>query len=58
MRDDREFLDDILERIRLTYEFVQDGRDTFISSRVTQEAVIRNLEIILATRHQTKVRSE
>jgi len=46
MRDDLEFLEDILARIELTNEFVAGGRDIFDSSRVTQEAVIRNLEII------------
>ncbi len=52
MRDDLAFLEDILERIDLTTEFVTDGREAFESSRVTQEAVIRNLEIIgEAARH-------
>jgi len=46
MRDNRDSLDDIMERILLTEEFVQPGRDTFFSSRMAQEAVIRNLEII------------
>lgn len=46
MRDDRSFLVDILERIKLSQEFVADGRETFIESRIIQEAVIRNLEII------------
>lgn len=46
MRDDRAFLEDILERIRLTNEFLQPGREAFFGSRLIQEAVIRNLEII------------
>jgi uncharacterized protein with HEPN domain len=46
VRDDRAFLDDILERIRLTDEFLQPGREEFFRSRLIQEAVIRNLEII------------
>ena len=46
MRDDLEFLDDMLSRIKLTNQFVVDGREAFHSSRVTQEAVIRNLEVI------------
>ena len=46
MRDDRAFLEDILDRIRLTNEFLQPGRDEFFRSRLIQEAVIRNLEII------------
>lgn len=46
MRDDREFLEDILARIDLTAEFTRDGREAFMASRLIQEAVIRNLEII------------
>ena len=46
MRDDRDLLNDILERIQLTEEFIVPGKDTFFESRMMQEAVIRNLEII------------
>jgi uncharacterized protein with HEPN domain len=46
MRLDQDSLADILERIALTYEFVKEGRDVFLQSRLIQEAVIRNLEII------------
>lgn len=45
-RDDSDLLNDMLERIHLTAEFVQGGRDTFMQSRLIQEAVIRNLEVI------------
>lgn len=45
-RDDRDLLDDVLERIHLTAEFTQGDRDTFMQSRLIQEAVIRNLEVI------------
>ncbi len=46
MRDDQDFLEDILERIRLTVEFTAQGREAFFASRLTQEAVVRNLEVI------------
>lgn len=46
VRDDRAFLEDIAERIQLTQEFVQPGKEKFMESRLIQEAVIRNLEII------------
>jgi uncharacterized protein with HEPN domain len=46
VRDDRAFLEDILERIQLTEEFLQPGREPFFQSRMLQEAVIRNLEVI------------
>ena len=46
MRDDRAFLADILERIALTAEFTAQERPTFMASRLIQEAVVRNLEII------------
>lgn len=46
MRDDRAYLEDILERIQLTEEFLQPGRGQFFQSRMLQEAIIRNLEVI------------
>lgn len=46
MRDDRAFLNDILERIQLTEEFIQTGKDEFFTSRLIQEAVLRNFEVI------------
>ena len=46
MRADRDFLDDILERIELTESFTAEGREVFMASRMIQEAVIRNLEVI------------
>lgn len=51
-REDRDFLEDMLKRIQLTEEFVKDGEKSFQESRLIQEAVIRNLEVIgEATRH-------
>lgn len=46
MRDDVSYLEDILERIQLTEEFAGSGRAAFFGSRLIQEAVIRNLEVI------------
>lgn len=48
-RDDRDLLDDVLERIHLTAEFTQGDRDTFMQSRLIQEAVIRNLKAQVET---------
>jgi uncharacterized protein with HEPN domain len=45
-KDDRVYLDHILERITLTEEFAQNNRDLFVSSRLIQEAVIRNFEVM------------
>jgi uncharacterized protein with HEPN domain len=46
MKDDRLYLDHILERIRLIQAFTVDGHDEFIRSVLIQEAVIRCFEII------------
>lgn len=34
VRDDRAFLEDIAERIQLTQEFVQPGKEKFMESRL------------------------
>jgi uncharacterized protein with HEPN domain len=41
MRDDRVYLEHITLQL-----FVESGKDEFIKSRLIQDAVIRNLEII------------
>lgn len=46
LRDDRLYLDQILERIEMTETFTADGRDTFLHSQLIQEAVIRNFEVM------------
>jgi uncharacterized protein with HEPN domain len=46
VRDDRVYLDNILECIRRVEEYTQDGRETFLQSTVFQDAVIRNFEVI------------
>ncbi len=46
MRNDCLYLDHILERIELTETFTADGYEAFMRSRLTQEAVIRNFEVI------------
>lgn len=45
-RDDRAFLEDMLERANLVDEFTTEGREVFMTSRLVQEAVIRSLEVI------------
>jgi len=45
-RDERAFIEDMLDRIALVEEFTEDGKDVFYASRMQQEAVIRSLEIM------------
>lgn len=52
MRDDRNYLQDILERIDLTTTFIAGDLEALAKSRMMQEAVIRNLEVMgEASRH-------
>lgn len=46
MRSDEDLLNDIIERIHLTEEFTTQGKEAFLHSRMMQEAVVRNLEVI------------
>ncbi len=46
MRDDRVYIDHILERITMTESFTTGGRDTFMQTSLIQEAVIRNFEVM------------
>jgi uncharacterized protein with HEPN domain len=46
MRDDKLYLLNILECINQIQEYATDNRDYFMSDRKTQDAVIRNFEII------------
>jgi uncharacterized protein with HEPN domain len=43
---DRLYLENILERILRIREFTALGRDKFFNDELTQDAVIRNLEVI------------
>jgi uncharacterized protein with HEPN domain len=45
-RDERLYLADILEAIDRINLYVAEGRDAFLSDRKTQDAVVRNLEVI------------
>ena len=46
-RDYKQKIDDILESITLIHEYITDmSYETFLADRKTQDAVIRNLEII------------
>jgi uncharacterized protein with HEPN domain len=45
-RDERAFIGDMLARIDLIQSFTVEGREAFMLSRITQEAVIRSLEVI------------
>lgn len=46
MKDERIYLEQILERIAMIEEFTSDGRDDFLQSLKTQEAVIRCFEAV------------
>jgi uncharacterized protein with HEPN domain len=46
VRDDKLYIIHILESIDLILQFTAEGREVFFNDRKTQDAVIRNLEII------------
>jgi len=46
MKDDRVYLIHVLECIRQIEEYTINGREEFMKSRLIQDAVIRNIEII------------
>jgi len=46
MRDDKVYLIHIIESMSFIEGFVQPGKEEFFKSRLIQDAVIRNLEII------------
>lgn len=45
-RDERLYLDDIVRAIDRVLEYTAEGRDAFFADSRTQDAVIRNLEVI------------
>jgi len=45
-KDPRVYLAQILERILRILEYTADGKETFLADRRTQDAVIRNFEVI------------
>lgn len=46
MKDDRLYILNIIECIEYIQEYTSGGREYFLSDRKTQDAVIRNFEII------------
>ena len=46
MKDDRVYLQHILRCISRIEEYTRGGRDTFFSSTLVQDAVIRNLQTL------------
>ncbi len=46
MRDERVYLLHVLDAIDAILEYTADGREAFFADRKTQDAVIRNVEII------------
>ena len=46
MKDDRLYLHHILECIRFVEDFTNEGKDFFLVDRKTQDAVVRNLQVM------------
>jgi uncharacterized protein with HEPN domain len=46
MRDQRLYLEDLLERIQLIESYTQEGREAFMATPMMQDSVIRCYEII------------
>ena len=46
MRDDQEKLEKILECIERVREYIKDGKENFLNDHKTQDAVIRNCQIV------------
>lgn len=46
MRDDRVYLDNIMQCISRIETYTTDGREAFINSSMIQDAVVRNFEVI------------
>lgn len=46
MKDDRVYLDHILECLEWIVRHVEEGRDAFLSDRKTQSAVLRELQTL------------
>lgn len=46
MKDDKLYLTHILECIDTIEEYTADGKEAFFTTKIIQDAVIRNLEII------------
>jgi uncharacterized protein with HEPN domain len=45
-KSQRGYVADLLERIRRILEYTQEGRDAFYASARTQDAVLRNFEVM------------
>jgi uncharacterized protein with HEPN domain len=46
LKDDRIYLLHIREALQRILDYTQDGKDSFFEDSKTQDAVVRNLEII------------
>ncbi len=46
MKDDRLYVDHILQCIRDVAEFTREGKDAFVSDKKTQQAVLRTLQTL------------
>lgn len=52
MKDDRVYLDHILECLRWISVYTAEGRDAFFNDRKTQSAVLRELQIMAESAHR------
>ena len=46
MKEDRLYITNILECIERIESYIAEGRDSFLQSRMVQDAVIRNFEVM------------
>jgi uncharacterized protein with HEPN domain len=56
MKDDRVYLDHILECIEWINRYTQEGRDAFIADRKTQSAVLHELQTLAESTKRLSVR--
>jgi len=58
-KNDHPYLLDILDRIARIEEYIAPGKEDFLSKTITQDAIIRNFEVIgEATKHLSSVLKE
>jgi uncharacterized protein with HEPN domain len=50
MKDEKRYLLDIAECIERIEEYTCDGKEAFIQTRMIQDAVVRNFEVIVLVR--------
>lgn len=46
MKDDSVYIEHMLECIQKILEYTQEGKEHFLRSAITQDAVVRNLQVM------------